>query len=276
MEGINTELFIDAVRKRTLLWDSSSTEFRDRTARARKWEEIAQLMIPNIHCMDPVERTDIIVELQKKWKHIRDAYIRSLRLRATPQGKNMRPYVYEKKLDFLKISSWKSSSEFESPRNGEDTLFDDETNDVKQEYCSEDDDDIVVPVQKMPEKLTLATFGVPASPPANVILDRVESDLCSFGGGESDDMLFFRSLLPLLETLPLRQKVKFRMDVMRTALQYSENASSSVIETPPSENIHGSRKRVGNSHDHSHPKKRKQVGTKKAALLEKCLRYTSK
>jgi hypothetical protein len=35
-----------------------------------------------------------------------------------------------------------------------------------------------------------------------------------------DDMDFFRSLLPLIKPLPLYQKMKFRMDVMKMAMEY--------------------------------------------------------
>ncbi|XP_053691205.1 uncharacterized protein LOC128739732 [Sabethes cyaneus] len=278
MDTINTEAFIDAVRIRTSLWDSSATEFRDKSVRARKWEEIALLMFPDFHCRDPKEKTGIILELQKKWKHVRDAYIRSLRLRATTtQGKNMRPYLYEKKLEFLRFCPWKSSNEYDPSHSADGTDFEDGNSDIKQEYyCYDDDDDDedLAPIllqQPAEERLSLATFGLSGTLPVKMTPDRVEPDLTVFGG-ESDDMLFFRSLLPLLESLSLRQKIKFRMDVMQTALAYSENCenepSSSYQTIPPSAppaSTATTRKRAKRASLINFSKKRRDDGASRAA-----------
>ncbi|XP_058451954.1 uncharacterized protein LOC131430769 [Malaya genurostris] len=49
---------------------------------------------------------------------------------------------------------------------------------------------------------------------------------------ESEDMHFFRTLLPLIRPLSVRQKMKFRMEAMKRALEFSENIGSSCSQTP--------------------------------------------
>ncbi|XP_058817969.1 uncharacterized protein LOC131681268 [Topomyia yanbarensis] len=214
MERINTEDLIEAVRKRKAIWDVTADEYRDKSARTQQWEDLCTSLIPNYKRFAPKDKFNTVLELQKKWKYLRDALIRSTRLRRimNKKGKNMRPYVYERQLSFLHLNS-KQSNDLEAVSVSSE-IDANEGADSKYDFGGDQSNgsDIVYEVVEFNQEEAPAwTSKQPAA------------EEHSF---DSDDIQFFRSLLPLMGTLSLRQKIKFRMEVMKMALDFSESYDS--------------------------------------------------
>ncbi|XP_058449605.1 uncharacterized protein LOC131429482 [Malaya genurostris] len=219
MAEINTEDFIEEIRKRRAIWDLSGEEHRDRTMRSRQWEEVCISMVPNFSQLSIRQRMGIVIDLQKKWKHIRDALIKSLRCRR----KRLKPYIYEKNLEFLNTSAkvFPDNSLIDLP-NYEivESVSEDGSDNNSIASDSEPNDTSHIADSKIEMITANGNYsdyynGLKYSPATQPQKEHKTED-------ESGDMLFFRSLLPLVEPLSVRQKIKFRMEVMKKALEISE------------------------------------------------------
>jgi hypothetical protein len=56
MEGLNTEMFIDEVKKREAIWNSSSETYKDRILKKNQWSELCSLFCPNFDEQTPKEK----------------------------------------------------------------------------------------------------------------------------------------------------------------------------------------------------------------------------
>lgn len=151
-------------------------------------------------------------ELQKKWRNIRDSYVRYLRAVRTNSGrKTWKPYIYAKNLEFLNSHITQSmdacspgiKSEEESVEKADDGQVYDgsEASTMESEgrvYKGFDDHEC---------------HGGASASFFPLLQERYENiDSC-------DDMNFFRSLLPMVRNLPMKDKLKFRVDVMNLLLE---------------------------------------------------------
>ncbi|GBP77255.1 Thymidylate kinase [Eumeta japonica] len=69
---------------RVCLWDSR--EKPDRTAKKRAWEEIAKILYDNWDSEIETKQRELVDELQKKWKHLRDYYVKEKKRDNTRSG----------------------------------------------------------------------------------------------------------------------------------------------------------------------------------------------
>uniref|UniRef100_A0A1Q3EVY2 Putative alcohol dehydrogenase transcription factor myb/sant-like protein n=1 Tax=Culex tarsalis TaxID=7177 RepID=A0A1Q3EVY2_CULTA len=272
MEDLDTEQFIEEVRKRTAIWDSSSDDYKNRDLKKNQWAEVCMVLYPDFLGLDANDRLRTVMELQSKWKHIRDSYVRSLRMKRTKSGRRTaKNYVYARQLEFLRAITTSrrttecspeqpevlvnSVDEFEyfgnviedtgggvgvgvgivgngnvevgtgdgggggqssvgMPQDGEDKS---ENGEPSRKYSTST-------TQRRRRRATFMEQNV-----RNYIdsydrerMDRVEEP------NSCDDMDFFRSMLPLIQVLPLYERMKFRMDVMRIGLEYFEKSRALV------------------------------------------------
>ncbi|KAG8317450.1 hypothetical protein J6590_026599 [Homalodisca vitripennis] len=57
MEGINTELLIDEVKKREAIWNSSSETYKDRVLKKNQWSQLCSIFCSNFEDQTPKEKT---------------------------------------------------------------------------------------------------------------------------------------------------------------------------------------------------------------------------
>lgn len=161
-------------------------------------------------------------ELQRKWRHIRDAFVRYLRsLKSTPGSvrKTGKPYRYARNLQFLKkqIIAPPEPSEFaavniKSEEDNYEEFNVDETNLPVMIETDNSVEESVIYTSANRESEDFEKVGVCLNPFQLQEAPKTEES--------SDDVDFFRSLLPMLRTMPMQEKLKFRMDVMKTLLDY--------------------------------------------------------
>ncbi|KAH9633053.1 hypothetical protein HF086_000413, partial [Spodoptera exigua] len=72
----DTERFITEVQNRLCLWNLKEKSYSDRPAKRRAWEEIAEILLDEWETYDTKTKNESIADLQKKWKHLRDYYVR--------------------------------------------------------------------------------------------------------------------------------------------------------------------------------------------------------
>ncbi|XP_058822486.1 uncharacterized protein LOC131684030 [Topomyia yanbarensis] len=209
MNNIDIKLLIDEVRKRQSLWDTSGDEHSKLPEQARQWEDLCIAMIPDFNQLNPSDKLHIGLEMQKKWTNIRMYLKRSLKDR----GKRTRPYIYEKNLSFLNLTTKQSS------RLARNDAIDSDSKDDDQ--CSDASLDGIGMATQAGRSSNLSS--------ETKFVSQKESNT----GDKNDDIDFFRSLLPLIEPLPLRRKLRFRMEAMKKVLEFTENDEPRPSDTLP-------------------------------------------
>ncbi|CAG9126075.1 unnamed protein product [Plutella xylostella] len=97
--AFKSEDLIEEVRKRPGLWDNFQSI--DRIAKLVLWKEVGQVLFRDWDTINKATAYDRVLQIQKKWRSLKDAYNRELRCRKRGIRVNRRVYVYFKKLTFL-------------------------------------------------------------------------------------------------------------------------------------------------------------------------------
>ncbi|XP_052847717.1 uncharacterized protein LOC128259402 [Drosophila gunungcola] len=93
--------FIEAVHKRSIIWERSHPNFHNRELRDQAWQQIGQELCANFQSSSDPEKQEIVKTLLKRWKNTRDSYLRVNRLRQSGEEVARASYIYEKELSFL-------------------------------------------------------------------------------------------------------------------------------------------------------------------------------
>ncbi|XP_034665443.1 uncharacterized protein LOC117899502 [Drosophila subobscura] len=94
--------FIDAVHKRTIIWERRHANFHNRELRDQAWQQIGQELCKNFSSASDAEKNEIVKTLMKRWKNTRDSYLRVYRMRQSGKDVVVRAsYIYEQELSFL-------------------------------------------------------------------------------------------------------------------------------------------------------------------------------
>lgn len=282
MEDLDTEQFIEEVRKRTAIWDSSSDDYKNRDLKKNQWAEVCMVLYPDFLGLDANDRMRTVMELQSKWKHIRDSYVRSLRMKRTKSGRRIaKNYIYARQLEFLRAITTSRRTVECSPEHQPEVLV----NSVDEfEYFGNVIEDstttrggiggVVVngtldggiggaggiagdggggqsSVGMPPDGEGKSENGEPSRKYSTSTTqqrrrrttfmeqnvrnyidsydrERMDHRMDEPSSSSCDDMDFFRSMLPLIQVLPLYERMKFRMDVMRIGLEYFEKSRALV------------------------------------------------
>ncbi|EDW38245.1 GL12487 [Drosophila persimilis] len=94
--------FIEAVHKRTIIWERRHPNFHNRELRDQAWQQISQELCKNFATASDAEKNEIVKTLMKRWKNTRDSYLRVYRMRQSGKDVMVRAsYIYEQELSFL-------------------------------------------------------------------------------------------------------------------------------------------------------------------------------
>ncbi|KAK9694919.1 Alcohol dehydrogenase transcription factor Myb/SANT-like [Popillia japonica] len=281
---VNTEQLIEEIRCRTGIWDVSSQDYKDRNIKKNLWIEICLIFFPDFEEYEAKNKLNICKQLQDKWKHIRDGYVRSLKIQKTKSGQARRKtktYLFAEHLQFLKNiqpRSTESSVEEILPDNNSEThnIDEDERNNEGSEKDGEetgeqneeilpdnnsethniDEDERNNEGSEKDGEETGEQNGFNEATPNHTSTNatttahtrkrkRLEEKLETYyidnyqqpkpptKEENSDDMQFFRSLLPILTPLSMFQKLKVRMAIMNLLLPYT--VSQNILTLNPSD-----------------------------------------
>lgn len=56
MDDLDTEQFIEEVKKRTAIWDSSSDDYKNRDLKKNQWAEVCMVLYPDFLGLDANDR----------------------------------------------------------------------------------------------------------------------------------------------------------------------------------------------------------------------------
>ncbi|XP_018564067.1 uncharacterized protein LOC108905601 [Anoplophora glabripennis] len=224
MQMIAVEQFIEAVKRRPALWDSHSEDYKDRVMKKDGWLEVCQIMCPKFADKTEQERAQIGRDIQLKWKNLRDAYVRHIRMKMdrSKKSKPIRSYIYYNQMSFLRRVINPRA------RSGESRFGSTSKTNVKVEEDEEEaeltQEDLLEMVEH-DENSEIATPGLDEEEELITNVDPLLPEVVENELQDNDDMNFFKSLLPTLQTLRTEQKLKFRIDVMELLMTYHQATS---------------------------------------------------
>ncbi|XP_034233097.1 uncharacterized protein LOC117640602 [Thrips palmi] len=102
---METEQLISEIERRPGIYDSGCPQYQDRVAKWTLWCEVCEIMTPRWHHLDEDRKAARVKELQKRWKSLRDSFMKELKLQReiqrTGQIANRKKYVFFDQMTFL-------------------------------------------------------------------------------------------------------------------------------------------------------------------------------
>uniref|UniRef100_A0A1B6LDQ9 MADF domain-containing protein n=1 Tax=Graphocephala atropunctata TaxID=36148 RepID=A0A1B6LDQ9_9HEMI len=100
-----TEKFILEIEKRPVIYDVQSEDYGNRMLRAASWNEVGEVMYDSWGHMTQAERDATVKEMVKKWKTVRDNFVREVKMRRRSEMRGSkvkkRKYLFYDQLAFL-------------------------------------------------------------------------------------------------------------------------------------------------------------------------------
>ncbi|KAK2585156.1 hypothetical protein KPH14_008660 [Odynerus spinipes] len=224
MDYEEVKKFIHEMRKKPMLWDTNLKDYKNQLLKKKAWIEVCKIACPSYVEKSEDERKQIVKNMHIKWKNLRDAYIRHIRLVTTSRkerkSQRIKPYIYTKQMDFLRriINCRPTSNSLRSMDRNDDVSND---SDSMEETTSTSVD--INQTTSMSPSLGRRETRLENKSIGSVDYEQqqqVQSGHHEFQE-ENDDMAFYRSLLPTLRMLRPEQKLNFRIDVMKLLTVYT-------------------------------------------------------
>ncbi|XP_063630230.1 uncharacterized protein LOC134801560 [Cydia splendana] len=104
---IDKELLISLMEQRPVLWDKTLDKYKDKTASTASWREICVILNKDFEDMEQKQRQEFGKYVIKKWRQIRDAWVRTLKDKKNCKTSGsavskIKPYKYHHQMLFLK------------------------------------------------------------------------------------------------------------------------------------------------------------------------------
>ncbi|CAK1541861.1 unnamed protein product [Leptosia nina] len=225
--AFNPVRLIEEVKKRPCLYDQWAQP-PDKGEKLQLWKEVGAALFPDWTTYDRATAYDTVLQLQKKWRSLRDAYNRELRSRKSGVRVHRRVYVYFKKLKFL--------GGFDGVVSSDSDDEDDRTRAVPAEEKEEEGD---VEEDDVKTELFEEVWVKPKTrnrrskrPSSALTPERAAAP--SFSGESADegdsDRLFLLSFLPEIKPLPPNIKMWVRAQI---ASVMEEAVAAHMSDTQP-------------------------------------------
>ncbi|CAH0402888.1 unnamed protein product [Chilo suppressalis] len=196
-QNIDSEDFINEVRKHPEIWDINCDDYRYPKRRQRAWAKVASAFLVNFEYMPSSEKTIIQKRLNDKWRNIRDSYVKSKRIN------QKKLYMYSAYLYFLDdiYKDGEDTGNEETPKikmiKKEKRHYDDSN-----EAWPSDDSNLESKRKKIDSSMEFVDFPEMALPCSTVLAE------------DDDDHSFFNCLLPAVRQFSMDQKLEFRSEVI--------------------------------------------------------------
>lgn len=106
MNRLDVDRFIIDIEDRPAIWDVRCKNYSNKIAKAKAWEEMCDIFVPGFKEMDDTGKSKAGIDLQRKWKSLRDSFRRELTtIKKEKSGSGIesgrKEYLYFKQLSFL-------------------------------------------------------------------------------------------------------------------------------------------------------------------------------
>ncbi|XP_074041217.1 uncharacterized protein [Leptinotarsa decemlineata] len=90
----DADIFIEAIKSRPIIWNTTLPEYHDKIKKKDAWTEVCSLMCNGFEEKSEKEQNDIGTEYMKKWKGMRDTFMKSVKKKTVSgQGASNRLYI---------------------------------------------------------------------------------------------------------------------------------------------------------------------------------------
>ncbi|GFU37992.1 uncharacterized protein NPIL_365021 [Nephila pilipes] len=241
------EKFINEIKRRPALFDITLRDYNNRGVKIGCWTEIGSIMLPEWKSYTYIERIKQAKELTRKWKCIRDNFVKYYRTHTQKKGRRVvaskRCCRYYNQLQFLipfirEARDWAYPSEFHNydiPDDGGINI-----DDVKQELEVVTEEDTTVDKEQLSDTECDVTPNIPgrkSSPNALETIARVAetsssshsrsySEVMSENGKKVTDKYgnraFLLSFHPVMDSLPPSLYLEARMKIAKIFQEMSK------------------------------------------------------
>ncbi|KAG5888281.1 hypothetical protein JTB14_006669 [Gonioctena quinquepunctata] len=235
---IDTERLITAVRLRPMLWDLSHNLYKERDAKLKAWIEVCQSLFPNFDALCDSGKKLIEKNVLQRWKTARDAYVRcrAMNTKSGSGSEKRKKYIYFENMQFIdKKHVEKTEDSFEANQDTINAsqihnvqLIKQETshdvhssnqNAINDDQYDTDASETNIMVQSEPQKRRRKNSEEFDFDREMLQILKDNSKLM-----QNDDMAFFCSLLPIMQTFSMNQKLLFRSEVLKKTMEISNSA----------------------------------------------------
>ncbi|GBP04615.1 hypothetical protein EVAR_3955_1 [Eumeta japonica] len=223
---IHTHAIINEVKKRPGIFTKADPERYRPNYRDELWTEVASSLYPNWDQLNDYDKKDKVVELKKKWRNLKDSFLKELhyraRLKAGLERRSKRKYLYFDELKFLQPTLEMNVRSSEKPQLPN-------TNKIEQMDLVEQ-----LPEQrksnKLPKKCKEINNEQEYEP-----RKKVRKRLNKVKGGIDEDKTFLLSLVPSFRTMQEEQKLIAKIEILNIIRQIKTSTS----DTPDSQSTSG-------------------------------------
>lgn len=200
----DTETFITEIKKRQSLWNTNCTGYSDRNIKHREWEEVVNIYGAEL---SSEEKKKLSVNLQKKWRNIRDCFVKAHKAKEAKSGhaaKKKCSYIFYDNLLFLKDTVSFDSTTLNITSNVESNNADEvlegqyiatrPSNSSKEPHHTE---------KNKNDDIGRELIGI--------LNKKIESNIL----GEDEDRLFFMSLVKDFKKIPEHLRLQTKLDVLK-------------------------------------------------------------
>ncbi|CAH1712399.1 unnamed protein product [Aphis gossypii] len=132
----DTELFIIEVNKEESIWNMKSKLYHDRVEKHVSWRRVGKVMFNDFENLTEKEKDVKVLDLQKKWKNLKDNFRRKCITKSGMAAKNAKCYTYAKVLEFLRPTM--------ENRKTESNISSESSNEEHSDQDNEREDDILM------------------------------------------------------------------------------------------------------------------------------------
>lgn len=209
----------------------------DREEKLALWKEVGAAIYADWDSYNKATAYDKVLQLQRKWRSLRDAYNRELRVRRTGSRARRKVYKYFKRMSFLGGFTGSISDEGEEEDEEEESCLPDMTeshSNPEEPVETREESPQPIKVIKKPRKKQRkrrSSDSIPAPEEMEMPMFPLEMT------NESDDSdkLFMMSFLPEMRQLPVNLKMWVRAQIANTM---QEAVSCHYNNTQPSSMLH--------------------------------------
>ncbi|XP_017073520.2 uncharacterized protein LOC108109494 [Drosophila eugracilis] len=232
--------FIEAVHKRSIIWERRHPNFHNRELRDQAWQQVGQELCTNFEASSEPEKQEIVKTLLKRWKNTRDSYLRVNRLRQSGEEVSRASYIYEKELSFLLDVKAESEDDEEpvkkpkpqmkrkrttaanrsakTPRRrnfGQESSVESATNSpaISENLHSGLDDLTYTSEDTVPPEIT-SLPQIPLDPPCSTNTTSTSAD---------PDQAFFDTIKPHMQRMCADRKLDFQIEVLKILRNFKPN-----------------------------------------------------
>ncbi|CAI6376805.1 unnamed protein product [Macrosiphum euphorbiae] len=228
--GFDNEEFILEISAEDSIWNIKSKVYHDKVAKHVSWTKVAKTCVDGFENLNDREKDAKIIDLQKRWKNLRDNYRKKCVTKSGQAANKIKPYIYGNIMEFLRptMENRRTEGNIEESSDNDIDINDsvlEENIDVQNDGDDENDipDD---PVKKRPTttKTKLSKKPTFEENLLNILENRRPQP-------QDAETSFLMSLLPQIRSLTEEQKGRVYIEFL-TTLQRVKYSTPQIQQIP--------------------------------------------